>query len=85
MSLPLITRELHDVVTNDRQRNHRALTGFDAVNSGNDIDGVRAKHRQHAHVNIVERPEPKTVAEPRPKRLRNNYCGVIVRHAVNHQ
>lgn len=36
------------------RRYNERLTDFQTIYAGQDIDGIRTKHCQHAHVNVVE-------------------------------
>ena len=48
------TIQFDNVENNDRHGDDEALTGFDAVDSRQNVDCVRTKHGQHSHVEVVE-------------------------------
>ena len=41
----------------DREADDKGLPGLDAIDAGVYVDGVGAEHRQHQHVDVVQRPE----------------------------
>jgi len=34
--------------------NNKSLAGFNAINAGNDVDGICAEDSQHSHIHIVQ-------------------------------
>ena len=48
------TMELQQVEEDDGARDEEGLSRLDAVDPGQDVDGVGAEHSQHAHVNVVQ-------------------------------
>ncbi len=48
------TVEFEDVEDEDGQPDDEALSGLDAVNPRDDVDGVGGEHGQHPHVHVVQ-------------------------------
>ena len=47
--------QLGHVVRQQRERDHHRLAHLQTVHPRQDVDGVGAEHRQHAHVHVVQR------------------------------
>ena len=51
---PMVTWEFNEVVQEDRQTDDPGLSHFQSIDPRQNVDGVGAKHSQHAHVHIVQ-------------------------------
>lgn len=48
------TTKLQQVEDDDGAGNEQSLARLDAIDAGENVDGVSAEHSQHPHVDIVE-------------------------------
>lgn len=54
MSLVLVPSQLHQIEADDGEGYHHCLSHLQPIDAGEDVDGIRAEHCQHAHVHIVQ-------------------------------
>lgn len=48
-------RKIEQIVKEDRKGDDQGLTDFDAINAGEDVDGISRECREKRHVDVVER------------------------------
>ena len=51
---PPVARQLNEVEEEDGEANYQGLPHLYAVDTRQDVDGVRTEHSQHTHVHKVE-------------------------------
>lgn len=49
-----LTIELQYIEDDDGAGDEEGLPGLDAIDPGQDVDGIRAEHSQHSHIYIIQ-------------------------------
>lgn len=85
MVISVVSIELQYIEDDDGAGDEEGLPGLDAIDPGQDVDGIRAEHSQHSHIYIIQDTQVEVHPQQDSERFGNHYDSVAEVGEVDHE